>query len=199
MLSSRCSETPSAPVSTTASGHAGCLRAGLGGARDDQQVAGRVRIRDEQLGAVQRQPATSGRGRGQVDRIRAEGTVVLDQGRHDDGVARPDLAEQFARERCPGGVQRTARDHGRVEVRTRYQRPSDLGVDHRQVERAAAGTAVLVREAEAEPVELGHLLPQLGREAGSRRPRARARPRSGSGLRRTRGRPGPVRSDRHSG
>ena len=64
------------------------------------------------------------------------------------------------------GAQQHARAHDRAhEVRRRRERAAELHVDDRAFERAHLRAAVLRREHQADEVELGHLLPQLGRVA----------------------------------
>ena len=65
---------------------------------------------------------------------------------------------------APRPQQHAGAHHRAHEVRRRRERAPELHVDDRALERAHLRAAVLGRDHEPDQVELGHLLPELGRE-----------------------------------
>ena len=124
-------------------------------------MTGHVGVGDEQLGALEAVPVEiepGGHGHG----LGSEGAVGLGQGRHDHGLATAHLGQQVG----PGGArlpaQDLAGDDRRGQVGARHQGAPELLVDDGQVDDAGPGPAQGLGVGEAEPVQPGHLRPQVG-------------------------------------
>ena len=152
--------TPSAPVSTrkrSTSPGASPVRASTisaAGGLGEGHVA--LRAGDGEAVAVGDGP--------DLDARLPEAVLRLEPGRGQDGLAghqpgQPRLLLLVA----PGNGQRAAGQDGAHEVGRGGQRSAELLVEHHRLQRRHGRAAVLLGELQADEVEMGQLLPELGR------------------------------------